>query len=571
MYRLLYDDATIYDPSDDVEVVTDAKLSQSGPNSAAYLDFKITMLHPLYNILAEKKGSVRLFANLNGKSVKMFEGLIETIETEFNGTKSIAAVSNLNALGDTLVRPYSSVEGEEPLLCPSSVAGYFQWLIEQHNARMMDGRKQFTVDVNQGNALKDADFVYFKSDSLPTVANEISTNILTPFGGYLFLRYGDDGVSYLDLYADVHDMNAQIIDFGVNLLDFTRTTDVNKQYTALRPQGGTLENEKKPIDISGLPDGTTEYNTDIVKYGDVIYSVSMMQRYGYREYAYSDSDEKDTKELLKESVTKLVKLCAPTMTIEVKAIDLALYMPDYQHLQVGQAVRIRSALHQIDEYLMVSSIDLDLNEPDKTTYVLGTSYDTLTGQQSGYLKSLNDSINSSLDAAASISGDLAQLTDKAIVDTTYQYAASDSDSVAPEEGWSSKMPSYIAGKYLWQRPLVTYGSGVVEVKEPVMITGNSAASLKINSSQGNTFKNGNVDTDLTVKVFYGAMVITTLADLKLLYGDTVTLHWRYQPFGQDDFIDIASNDPRLTNNGFTLKVTSSEVTNKAVFQCIIDA
>ena len=572
MYRILYNGLSVFDPTDSTEIVVDAKISQSGPNASSYLDFKLSPLHPLYDILAEREGKVQVYSinQDTGTTLTLFEGYIETIEVEFNGIKSVACVSRLSSLGETLVRPYSSIEGEFPLQCPSSVAGYFQWLIDQHNSRAIDSQKMFTVGVNQGNALKDADFVYFKNENLPTTASEITNNILDAFGGYLFIRYDQD-VAYLDLYADVHTMNSQIIDFGVNLLDFTQTTDANKQYTAIRPKGGTPENEKKAITIESLDDGTTKYNADVVKRGDVVYSVSMVQRYGYIEGSYDDSNVTDQQELLKDAVTYLIRMASPSISIEVKAVDLALYMKGYENLQVGQAVRIRSKPHHVDEYLMVNSIDLDLNSPERTTYVLGTSYDTLTGQQSGYLKSLNNGINSSVDVAASITADLEALTDKAIVDTTYQYATSDSDSVVPDSGWSSKMPSYIAGKYLWQRPLVTYGNGNVEVKEPVMITGNSAASLKINSSQGNTFKNGNVNTDLTVKVFYGAMIITTLADLKLLYGDTVSLHWRYQPSGQDDFVDIASNDPRLTNDGFALKVTSSEVTNKAVFQCIIDA
>jgi hypothetical protein len=569
MYTMSYNGQSLFDPYEKAETVYDAKISGS-VNTAAYLDFKITPLNPLYDVLKERDQEVWVKQD----DVVRFKGKIESIEDDMQGNRTVSCSSRLAYLKDTRVRPYSTDEPDKLLKAPSQIDAYFQWLIDQHNSRLVDASKRFTVGVNQGASLS-TNVITAKNESLPTTGAEIDDKILSAFGGYLVLRYEDD-MNYLDLYADIRDMNSQIMDFGVNILDFTNKRDTTNQYTAIRPYGGTPESQDSnvkqyPVTIEDLPDGQVSYNLDFFKDKDVVYSQTARAKYGYVEYAFSDQNVLSQEQILKDACVALAKMIAPIQTLDIKAIDLSLYMKGYKFLDVGQAVRVRSKPHGIDEYLMVDSIDLDLNNPESTSYVLGTSYDTLTGQQSGYLKSLNASINASLDAAASISGDLNQLSDKAIVDTTYQYATSDSDTTEPTGGWTSSMPQYIAGKYLWQRPLVTYGNGVIQVKDPAMITGNSAASLKINSSQGNTFKNGNVNTELTVKVFYGSMVITTLADLKLLYGDTASLHWRYQPFDQDDFIDIASNDPRLTNDGFTLKVTSSEVTNKAVFQCIIDA
>ena len=65
-------------------------------------------------------------------------------------------------------------------------------------------------------------------------------------------------------------------------------------------------------------------------------------------------------------------------------------------------MRVRSAIHDTDEFFMVNSITLDLQDPGQSEYVIGEAPDNLTGQQSGFLRSLSSGINSSLDAVTSL-------------------------------------------------------------------------------------------------------------------------------------------------------------------------
>lgn len=402
-YRLLYDNQLLFDPYTD-DVVTDAQLTAK-INTADYLDFTMPLGHSLYNVVQENALSVFLYFD----NVKLFEGYIETIKDDLEGNRKIACVSALSYLQDTRVRPYSTVDGEQPLKAPTSVEGYFNWLIEQHNKNVLDQKKRFKVGVNQGALLDENDYIYRSSKQLPSTAKEIEDKILDSLGGYLFLTYdGDDKV--LNLYADAYEANTQIIDFGVNITDFNKTIDTVSQYTAIYPQGATPKLEEgsesntelPPIDITSLPDGYVEGYSGIVKQGDVIYNFDAVQRYGYREYFYSNTDITDPKNLLKASCVTLNKLMSPSLTIEVTAVDLSLLVDDYEHLKVGQAARVRAKAYNVDEYLMINSIVLDFQDPGNTVYNLGTTYDTLTGQQSSYFKSLNAGINKSLDQVASL-------------------------------------------------------------------------------------------------------------------------------------------------------------------------
>lgn len=399
-YKLLYNDELLFDPYSD-NIVTDAQLT-SKYNNPDYFDFTVPITNDLYDKLSERSGSVKLFYD----NEKIFDGIITSIDIDMDGNKSIKCSGPLDYLNDTLVRPYSTKSGESQIQAPDTVSGIFQWYVDQHNQHTMDPKKNFSVGINQGAMLSENNAFSRKSDSLPTTWDEIKNAILEDHGGFIFVEYSGDS-NILNLYGDIHESNAQIIDFGVNITDFSKVTDTADQYTAIRPSGYTPEAPKDdqnkkmyPITISDLPDNP--FDSDLVKKGDIIYSISAVKRYGYKEYAYSNNDITDTNNLLKSAAVILKTLISPAETITVKAVDLALYMNGYKHLRVGQAVRIRSKLHSTDEYMMVNSIVLDINDPSNTEYEFGIPYDTLTGQQSSYLKNLNSSINSTIDSVAGL-------------------------------------------------------------------------------------------------------------------------------------------------------------------------
>lgn len=405
MYRILYNDSMIFDPyGNDNEVVTNASMSVE-INAAAYMDFTMSRPHPLYNTISERDGVVTLYWD----SDILFQGVIESIDMDLYGNKSVSCVSALDYLNDTVVRPYSTIAGEQKLTAPSSVNGYFQWLIDQHNKHVLDSRKYFYVGVNQGSNLKNNNFIYRSSTNNPTTASEISDKLLDELGGYLTMRYVD-GRYVLDLYSDPSKMNTQIIDFGVNITNFSKTIDTKDQYTALVLKGGSPESSGEdgittagdPIDISNVPDGATRFDSTILKYGDVIYDPVAVSRYGYKEEAYEDSTITDVDTLLKAGIAALNKRKNPQIRLDIKAVDLSMFVEGYTHLNVGDVVRVRSAVHNTDEYLMVNSISLDLNDPGQSEYSIGQVYDSLTGQQSGLIRSLNSGINSSMDSIASL-------------------------------------------------------------------------------------------------------------------------------------------------------------------------
>ena len=579
-YIVTYDGDYLFDPYVSGNTIYDARIS-ANVNASAYFDFTITRKHNLYNIIKEREGLVRVYSDKK----LLFLGEITDIQEDFYGSKQISCVDGRDRLNDVLLRPYSTVSGEQDLVAPSSVDGYFQWLIDQYNQGTINSKFTFEVGVNQGAYLDQDNFIYRSSDKFPTVGDELEEKILDSLGGYLTLTY-PNGNPTLNLYADIHEANTQIIDFGVNLINFTRTSATTDQYTAVRPVGGVPEKEESDspnlvegtrdwsngrgygvrttekyngltvlrhqsssatltdsgtwgvgrvsakekytlsfwmrtdtrnirvysyfhpgtvkegvssqgnkttasdgkilftpatdwrrysvtwttldeikngeggkqadsyiitcrlegqpnganvylagvkfeqldhatdwspasgdpeppaVTIESLGDGTVNVDGDYAKKGDVVYCVPAVNRYGYKEYNWDEGEALNPQDLLEKAVADLKKKVDPKITIEVKAVDMALFMEGYDHLDCGQVARVRSKPHGIDEYLLVDSIDIDLQDPSQTTYTLGQAYDSLTGEQSSFVKSLNAGINSSLDA---ISGIDQTLKDHAVV------------------------------------------------------------------------------------------------------------------------------------------------------------
>lgn len=403
-YVIKYDDEYLFDPYVGEDTVTDATITAT-INASSYFDFTITRDHRLYNTVKERSGIVSVYFD----STLLFMGEITSIEEDFYGSKTISCVDPRDQLSNVLLRPYSTVEGEQANLAPSSVDGYFQWLIDQYNDGMINAKFKLDVGVNQGAYLDKNNHIYRENDQFPSVASELEDKILDSLGGYLTLTY-PNGSPTLNLYSDVHEANTQIIDFGVNLLDFSKETATSDQYTAIRPVGGTPERgsdesdteELEPVTLESLGDGVTSVDSDYIKKDDVVYCLSAVNRYGYKEYNWSEGDTLDPQELLEKAVAELKKNVEPKLTIEVSAVDMALFAEGYDHLECGQVARVRSKPHGIDEYLMVSSVDIDLQDPSQTKYTLGQAFDSLTGEQSSYVKSLNSGINSSLDSVAAL-------------------------------------------------------------------------------------------------------------------------------------------------------------------------
>ena len=466
-YQVFVDAQLLWNPYDDNDVVSSASISQA-VNAAAYLDMEITSSNVPIN-----EGSSSVEVRWEGKT--LFYGRVTDVSQGIDGSWQVSAVSNIDRLNDVLVRPHST-SGDVGEKVPSTLSGYFNWLVEQYNERAVGGYR-IDVRVNQGDELHEGS-LSVSEDGWPTVAAAIQDGILS-YGGYLdFIPYS--GGADIDFYADIHDANLQIVDLGENITDITVKRSSEGQRTALVPYGSDDDGNNYDLTSATPADLQLVRNAGYSVLGDAIYDPEYVAEYGYREERHEFPGVTSVAELLREAVPYLRTMVAPRLTVECRAVDMALYREGYEHLRVGQAVRVRSEPHGVDEYLTVQDMQLDLLDPSQTSYTLGVSYDTLTGQQSAYLAQLNGSINHALDRVTEAEDTISHVVN----DVDVEYYVSDSPDEPIGGEWGVGTITAVDNKYVFSHVRKEQADGTVAISDPTLLTTQVRHSLQLHRDLG---------------------------------------------------------------------------------------
>lgn len=607
MFEIRYGDSYIFDPYDDDSRVSDIKISGS-LNTCSYLDFTMGPTHPLYNVIQKKDLSHKVRAYLDGDL--MFSGYVYDNGEDMDLMKSMSCKGDLSYLGDTRIRPYSTIQGEASLTAPHTVDGYFRWMIEQHNEHC-DPTKTFEIGTNEGDQLDKNNYIYRASEQYPATDQEIQDKILDSLGGYLFVTYSSAGKRTISLLAECEDVNAQVIDFGENIVDFTKTETTEELYTAIIPVGGTPENEDpdstaemKPVTVASLPDGPYVNDGNYIIDGDRIYHKDAVERYGIRELYWNESDTTSPSVLAEGAVKTLGGHIEPKMSIEIRAIDLAIVRGNSKPLMPGQLVRVRSRPHDFDSYLLVSNFSFDVDNPDSSTYTLGTTYNSLTGESNKKINELNKNINKSLDSVASLDSETkknAQTIQEVgknvsgAVDTANDAMSKAEDAAGKvddavdkateaiekaeaalkssvEEFYQSDSPDYLSGgewlpdntwidgKYTFRRTIMTYGDGTV-VYSPnqngICISGNTGDPGAPGEpgpegppgEQGEKGMNGTMLYGNSSTASDDAAKVAEVADFELEAGATVSIAFEHSNTAVSPTLDINDTGakPIITN------------------------
>lgn len=97
--------------------------------------------------------------------------------------------------------------------------------------------------------------------------------------------------------------------------------------------------------------------------------------------------------------------------------------------------------------------------------------------------------------------------------------------------------------------------------------GEDAVVLRIDSSRGTVFKNNMIETVLSVCIYSGASRITNIRDLHAKFGSTAYLQWYWQKIDESDYGLIPSTDSKLSDSGFTMKLSPDNIDEKVTFRC----
>ena len=364
MYEIYTDgNKLVYSPRavDSGYIATYAKITYE-VNKAGTLIFTIPSSNPMYSNLAKLKSTIYVYQN----EKEIWRGRILDSTRDFYNNKKITCEGELAFLNDGIISPYDYTTGG------IGISSYIEMILNTYNRQCSENRKIYL-----GN-IQFAGTIYRGSESYVNCLSELTDKITDNenVGGYLSIRHGTDGKTYLDLYSDSISESSQKIEFGKNMLDFEEYIDASSVFTYLIPLGARDESTDKPIDITSVNGGKNYVmsETGVALYGNI-----------YRTYTWDDVTIPSN--LLTKAKKLLADSIAEATTLTIPAVDMHLLDVTVEKINIGNKVRVQSIPHNIDEDFVCTKIVLDLLAPDQSEYTFGLE---LSSSSSNHVNSVKD-------------------------------------------------------------------------------------------------------------------------------------------------------------------------------------
>lgn len=371
MYKIYLDNLPIYDVRDKEYLVENPNLELE-INKVGSLKFKINDTHPYFDRL--EKLSTVLTVYKGNKTV--FKGRIVGDEQGLYNEKNIECEGVLGYLNDSIVRPYSF---------NGTPAEHFTSLINNHNSQVAEHQrlKIGTITVTDPN-----DYIIRSSTKYSSTWDILNEDLIEKLGGYLRVRYEDDG-TYVDYLADFNDTSTQTIELGKNLIDVLVKNDAADVYTAVIPLGAEIENE----------DGTTEQLTiKSVNNGlDYLVNQEAFNKYGLIFAPVEKTTWKDVTVAtnLKTKGTTFLNNEAVMLksSLEVSTVDLNATDEQIEAFFVYEYIRFISSVHNLNQTFLLNKINIPMDNPKNMKITLGKETSSLTGIQMGNKQDIDNVIN----------------------------------------------------------------------------------------------------------------------------------------------------------------------------------
>lgn len=244
-----------------------------------------------------------------------------------------------------------------------SVQAYMERLINVHNSKVPANR-QFRLGAV---TVVDTNYPTYYTNYEKTIA--IFNSLVEAYGGHLRVRRVN-GVRYLDYLKDYPDTCSQVIQFGTNLIDFTRKWDSTEFATVIVPLGNRLDDS--PIEALDA-----YLTVESVNQGSMyVQSDAAMAAYGWIEKTVTWDDVSDPAVLLEKAKEYLKDIQFDNMELELSALDLHYLDVDVEAVNLLDEIRVISFPHGLDRLFPVTKLEIPLDNPDQTQFKMGDTVQT---------------------------------------------------------------------------------------------------------------------------------------------------------------------------------------------------
>lgn len=347
MYTIYADDVCIYNDvfSLDNMKAVNPKLTLED-SAAGSLSITLPPTNVAYSTIVRMVTDI--VVKKNGEEI--WAGRVLSESKDFWNNRVLYCEGELAFLNDTTQPP-----AEYPGL---SIREYLEALLAVHNSQV-GANRQFTLGAV---TVVDENFPTYLTNYEKTMA--VFNALVETYGGHLRVRKVN-GVRYLDYLKDYPDTCSQVIQFGSNLIDFTRNWDSTEYATVIIPLGNRLDNS--PIEALDA-----YLTVESVNEGSLyVQSDEAVNNYGWIAKTVTWDDVSDPEVLLEKAKAYLADLQFDNMELELSALDLHYLNVDTEAVKLLDEIRVISHPHGLDRMFPVTKLEIPLDNPENTQFKMG--------------------------------------------------------------------------------------------------------------------------------------------------------------------------------------------------------
>ena len=340
MYKITCDDVLIALNASDVMSIVSGSIDYQ-VNSSASITFSLLPNNPMIGTIVPRKSEVIVYKN----GSEIWSGQITSHKIESNGIVTYSGVDSLSYLQDSVQAPFTFTGSANKL---------FGNILDIHNQQIEDERKKIIRGNISKSGLGTSITVDYTSFSTTW---KIISDLISDYGGYIQLRYDESGNRCIDWLDDSGVFIQQPIMQGYNLTDIETEEDASDVVTCLIGEG---------------KDGITAQISD----SDAV------DRYGLIYDTVKNDDLTTEDELIQYMENELSILKKQSNTISASAVDMSDIDNNVERFTIGGFARVISKAHNVDSWIVVSKMSVDLSDKTLPKITLGSIDASISSVQS---------------------------------------------------------------------------------------------------------------------------------------------------------------------------------------------
>lgn len=391
------------------DTVDDASLKLISPNlslsagAAGSFSFTAVPGSAAYSGVAVQRLTTTIIVERDGKEI--WRGRPITDKDNFAKEREVTCEGALAFLNDSRVQPTMSVGSGKITISPNAELSGDPYiligkLLEAHNRQVPENRKIYAGA--KPSAYISASVKSFKPN-FETTLDIINSKIVGELGGMIEVKYEPDAETpglYLYYYSTYPENATQTIEFGKNLIDFTRNWNTDEFVTAVFPKGAKIEQETtsgsssgdSPIIIVDPNQPTQQTTTETEKAeeyvsiagrttskpgffvnGPILENTTAIANYGYILGYLDYSDTENPADLLTDAENYMLHVQFDDLELELSALDLHILGID-DPFNLLNVVMVSSYPHGFaPTSFSILGEDIPLDRPENTRYTMGSS------------------------------------------------------------------------------------------------------------------------------------------------------------------------------------------------------